>query len=74
MKIILTRKRGILRLLSVPDRYIKCKVSSVYRKLIKKRTKKTVDDVNNVEKLQQKSTDELKEMTKNWEELKIGVN
>ena len=65
MKIILTRKRGILRLLSVPDRYIKCKVSRVYRKLIKKRTKKTVDDVNNVEKLQQKSTDELKEMTKN---------
>ena len=34
------KKRGILRLLSVPGRYIKGKVKSIYRKLVKKRAKK----------------------------------
>ena len=31
-----TKKRGILRLLSTPARYVKCEVNSVYRKLVKK--------------------------------------
>ena len=33
------KKRDILRILSAPVRYIKCKVKSVYRKLVKKATK-----------------------------------
>ena len=36
-----TKKRGILRLLSAPARYIKCKVKSVYKKLVKKEPKIT---------------------------------
>ena len=40
VNIINTKKRGILRLLSVPGRYIKGKVKSIYRKLVKKRAKK----------------------------------
>ena len=35
-----TKKKGILRLLSAPARYIKREVKSVYRKLVKKTTKK----------------------------------
>ena len=34
-----TKKRCILRLLSAPARYMKCKVKSVYRKLVKKESK-----------------------------------
>ena len=52
------KKRGILRLLSAPGRYIKRKVKSIYKNLAKKRTKKTVNipnilenEVNNAEKL-----------------------
>ena len=37
-----TKKRGILRILSVPGRYIKHKVKSIYRKLVKKEPRKTV--------------------------------
>ena len=37
-----TKKRGILRLLSAPVRYSKCKVKSVYRKLVKKQPKKLI--------------------------------
>ena len=36
------KKRGILRLLSAPARYIKRKVMSVYRKLVKKQPKKLI--------------------------------
>ena len=36
-----TKKRGILRLLNAPTRYIKHKVKSVYRKLVKEQPKKT---------------------------------
>ena len=53
-----TRKRGILRLLSAPARYIKRKVKSIYRKLVKKQQQKTTkgpniseNEVNSVEKL-----------------------
>ena len=35
------KKRGILRLLSAPARYIKHKVVSIYKKLVKKEPKKT---------------------------------
>ena len=35
-----TKKRDILRLLSAPGRYIKHKVSSIYRKLVKEEQKK----------------------------------
>ena len=34
------KKRGILRLLSAPARYIKLKIKSVYKKLVKKQPKK----------------------------------
>ena len=30
------RKRGIITLLSAPARYIKCKIESAYKKLVKK--------------------------------------
>ena len=33
-------KRGILRLLSAPVRYVKCKIERVYKKLVKKEPKK----------------------------------
>ena len=36
-----TKKRGILRLLSAPSRYIKCKLKSIYRKLVKEEPKKS---------------------------------
>ena len=72
-KIIPIQKRGILRLLSAPGRYISRKVKSIYEKLMKKEPKKTDNDVNNVQKLQNKSIDELKGLL-NCEELKIGIN
>ena len=57
-----TKKRGIFRLLSAPDRCIKCKVKSIYKKLVKKEPNKTVktpnileNNVNNAKKL--KKTD-----------------
>ena len=59
-----TKKRGILRLLSAPARYIKCKVKSVYRKLVKKQPKKTDNELYNEENLKRKSIDELKEIAK----------
>ena len=37
-----TKKRGILRLLSAPARYISCKVKSIYKKLMKKNQKKLI--------------------------------
>ena len=52
------KKRGILRLLSAPVRYISRKVRSVYKKLEEK------NDNNNVEKLQNKSIDKLKGISK----------
>ena len=59
-----TKKRGILRLLSAPARYIKCKIKSVYRKLVKKQPKKTDNELYNEENLKRKSIDELKEIAK----------
>ena len=72
-KIIPIQKRGILRLLSAPGRYVSRKVKSIYKKLMKKEPKKTDNDINNVQKLQNKSIDELKGLL-NCEELKIGIN
>ena len=72
-KIIPIQKRGILRLLSALGRYISRKVKSIYKKLMKKEPKKTDNDVNNVQKLQNKSIHELKGLL-NCEELKIGIN
>ena len=59
-----TNKRSILWLLSAPGRYISRKVKSIYKKLMKKEQKKTDNGVNNVEKLQNKSMDELKAIAK----------
>ena len=47
-------------LLSGPGRYISRKVKSIYKTLMKKEQKKTGNAVNNVKKLQNKSTDDLK--------------
>ena len=49
------KKRGILRLLSAPARYIKYKVVSIYKKLVKKKKQKKTD---NEEKLKRKSIDD----------------
>ena len=54
------KKTGILRLLSAPAGYIKHKVQSTCKKLIKKRTKKT----DNEKKLKRKSINELKKIAK----------
>ena len=58
------KKRGILRLLSAPARYIKRKVKAIYGKLVKKEPKKSDNEVYNEEKLKRKSIDELKEIAK----------
>ena len=47
-----------------PVRYIKSKVKSVYKKLVKKEPKKTDNEVYNEEKLKRKSIGELKEIAK----------
>ena len=57
-------KRGILRLLSAPVRYIKHRVESIYKKLVEKEQKRTVNEVYNEKKLKRKSVDELKEIAK----------
>ena len=63
-KITNTKKTGILRLLSAPDRYIKRKIKSIYKKLVQKEPKKTDDEVYNEEKLKRKTIDKLKEIAK----------
>ena len=69
------KKTGILRILSASARYIKRKVRSIYKKLVKKRTKKTDNEVYNEENLKRKLIDELKEIAKlrrikKWYELR----
>ena len=66
------KKRGILRLLSALARYIKHKVESAYKILVKKEPKKTFtapnileNEVYNEENLKRKSIDELKEIENN---------
>ena len=59
-----TKKWCILCLLSVPGSYISHKVKSIYKELMKKEPKKTDNGVNSVKKLQNKSIDELKEITR----------
>ena len=54
------KKRGILRLLSAPVRYIKCKIASAYKKVLKKEPRKTAKVVT----LKRMSIDELKEVAK----------
>ena len=61
------KKRSILRLLSAPVRYIKHKINSIYKELMKKEPKKTFEAPNiseNEETLKRKSIDELKEIAK----------
>ena len=48
------KKRSILRLLSAPAKYIKRKVKSIYKKLVKKEPKQTDNEVYNEEKLKRK--------------------
>ena len=45
------KKTGILRVLTAPVRYIKCKIRTIYEKISKKRTKKTVNEVYNQKNL-----------------------
>ena len=52
------QKRGILRLLNAPARYIKSKVKSAYNKLVKKERKKATSGVYNEEILKRTSIDE----------------
>ena len=59
METVLIQKRGILVLLSAPGRYIKRKVKTVYRKLVKKRIKKTAKGPNILE-MMLKSCKEVK--------------
>ena len=63
-KITNTKKTGILRLLNAPDRYIKRKIKSIYKKLVQKEPKKTDDEVYNEEKLKRKTIDKWKEIAK----------
>ena len=58
------KTRGILRILSTPVKYIKSKVKSVYKTLVKEEPKKTHNEVYNEEKLKIKSTGELKDIGK----------
>ena len=58
------KKRGLLRLLSDPVRYVKCKIESAYKRLVKKEPRKTTKLVYNEEMLKIKSIDELKEIAK----------
>ena len=53
--VLMQKKRGILRLLSVPVRYIKRKEKSIYKKLVKKEQKKTGNEVYNKKKLKKKN-------------------
>ena len=57
------QERGILRLLSAPARYIKCKINSIYKKLMKKEPK-APNILENEETLKRKSIDELKKNAK----------
>ena len=63
-KITNTKKTGILRLLSAPDRYIKRKIKSIYKKLVQKEPKKTDNEIYNEKKLKRKTIDKLKEIDK----------
>ena len=58
------KKRGLLRLLSDPVRYVKRKIESAYKRLVKKEPRKTTKLVYNEEMLKIKSIDELKEIAK----------
>ena len=58
------KKRGILRLLSAPARYVKRKIVSAYKKLVKKEQKKPAKVVYNEETMKRKSIDELKGIAK----------
>ena len=61
------KNRRVLRLSSSPDKYIKRKIDSAYKKLVKKEPKKTFKAPNILESeetLKRKSIDELKEIAK----------
>ena len=58
------KKRGLLRLLSDPVRYVKRKIESAYKRLVKKEPRKTTKLVYNEEMLKIKSIVELKEIAK----------
>ena len=58
------KKRGLLKLLSDPVRYVKRKIESAYKRLVKKEPRKTTKLVYNEEMLKIKSIDELKEIAK----------
>ena len=45
------KKRGILRLISAPARYIKCIVKNIYKNLVKEEPKNTDNEEYSEEKL-----------------------
>ena len=49
---------------SAPVRYVKCKIESAYKKLVKKEPKKAANIVYSEDVLKRKSIDELKEIAK----------
>ena len=51
------KKRGILRLLSAPVRYVKHKIESAYKRLVKKEPRKTAKVVYNEEMLKREIID-----------------
>ena len=62
------KKPNILRLLSAPGRYIKLRISSICKKLVKKTKKKTAkvpnileNEIYDEEKLQKMSIDKLRD-------------
>ena len=48
----------------MPVRYVKCKIESAYKRLVKKEPRKTAKVIYNEEILKRKSIDELKEIAK----------
>ena len=61
---MLIQKKRHLRLLSAPARYIKCKIESAYKKLVKRAPNISENEVYNEENLKRKSIHELKEIAK----------
>ena len=49
---------------SAPVRYVKCKIESAYKKLVKEEPKKAANIVYSEDVLKRKSIDELKEIAK----------
>ena len=58
------QKNRHFKAIQCPVRYVKRKIESAYKRLVKKEPRKTAKVVYNEEMLKRKSTDELKEIAK----------